>query len=82
MKYIIENDIDDIVAIYPDVFLVPFPLEHYRKKQSTGYNVLPVKFIDDNTLVGFCLVIEKKIRVHFTLLDWWCFARISQQRCF
>ena len=60
MKYIIENDIDDIVAIYPDVFLVPFPVEHYHKKQSTGYNVLPVKFIDGDTLIGFCLVIEKK----------------------
>ena len=60
MKYIIENNVDDIVAIYQDVFLVPFPVEHYHKKQRTGRNVLPVKFIDDNKLTGFCFVIEKK----------------------
>lgn len=60
MKYIINPKVDNIISIYPEVFLVPFPEESYYEKIKKGYHVFHVEFWEQEKLIGFCLVIDKK----------------------
>lgn len=61
MKYVIDKDIDDIIQIYPEIFILPFQAEEYNKKIKKGYEIFPVKFLNDGKLIGFCFVIDKHI---------------------
>ena len=60
MKYVIVKSTTEISSIYSDVFLDKFPAERYRQIENAGNSILPIQFmLDDNTLAGFALVIEK-----------------------
>ena len=59
MKYIIDNEIEDICSIYYHIFLSAFPENEYNEKIKKGYSVFPVKFVSDNKLTGFCFLIDK-----------------------
>lgn len=60
MNYKIDKEISDICLIYKSIFISDFPEEEYNAKIEKGYVILPVKFYQDNKLIGFCLMIEKQ----------------------
>lgn len=68
MTYKIEKEISDICLIYKTIFLSNFPEEEYKSKIEKGYETLPIKIFQDNKLVGFCIIIDKK--VNSTLHCW------------
>ena len=59
MKYIIDDNLEDIMAIYPEIFLTSFPQKSYDKKLQNGNWIIKVKFIEDGKTIGFCLVNDK-----------------------
>ena len=58
MKYIIDDKLEDIIAIYPEIFLTSFPQKSYDNKLKNGNRIIKVKFIEDGKTIGFCLVNE------------------------
>ena len=59
MRYFIDDSYDDIISIYSEVFLSSFPKESYNDKLKKGYRILNIKFVENDELVGFCLVLDK-----------------------
>ncbi|NDO52272.1 GNAT family N-acetyltransferase [Lachnospiraceae bacterium MD335] len=59
MKYIIDDKLEDIIAIYPEIFLTSFPQKSYDKKLKNGNRIINIKFIEDGKTIGFCLVSDK-----------------------
>lgn len=59
MRYVIDRSINDIISVHSKIFLFPFSYENYDNKLKKGYDILPVKFLEDEKLIGYCLVLDK-----------------------
>lgn len=59
--FIVETeDIDIIENIHKKIYLEKFPIDSMMSKEKRGYKLLKYIIEDQNKLVGYCIVINKK----------------------
>ena len=54
------QNINLILEVHKKIYLNPFPLKSLESKKERGNNIINYEFWEDNIVIGYCIIIDKK----------------------